>query len=49
MIQTYVIFIYFERSVFLKVEKFLFSCFSNQPVEKAVTQGFEGKESFSTC
>jgi len=49
MIQAYLIFIYFERSVFLKAEKFLFSCFPNQLVEKFVTQGFKAKAGFSTC
>jgi len=49
MIQAHLIFISFERSIFLKGEIFLFSCFSNQLVEKAVTQGFEAKASFSTC
>jgi len=49
MIQDHLIFISFEINVFLKAEKILFSCFSNQPIEKVVTQGFEAKTSFSTC
>jgi len=46
MIQAHLIFISFEINVFLKAKKFLFSCFPNQPVDKAVTQRFEAKKSF---
>jgi len=40
------IFISFERNIFLKARKFLFSCFSNQPSEKDTTQGIEAKATF---